>query len=228
MDGRSVLVVAAHPDDDVLGCGGTIARYRAAGAQIHVGFLADGVSSRSDDGVPDPEALRRRRDAAKRACEILGEVSVSFGDLPDNRMDTVPLLTTAQEVEALVDEHRPDTVLTHHAGDLNIDHRLTHQAVVTACRPQPGHSVMTLLCFEVASSTEWQTPDRPPAFAPNWFVDISATLERKLEALEAYVDELRDWPHARSRQAVEHLARWRGATVGAEAAEAFVLARHLG
>jgi LmbE family N-acetylglucosaminyl deacetylase len=123
--------------------------------------------------------------------------------------------------------HRPQTVFTHHAGDLNVDHRRLHEAVAVACRPQPGQSVKTLLCFEVASSTEWQVPGGAPAFMPNWFVDISRTLERKMRALEGYATELRDWPHPRSTRGVEHLARWRGATVGADAAEAFVLARHL-
>jgi LmbE family N-acetylglucosaminyl deacetylase len=118
--------------------------------------------------------------------------------------------------------------LTHHAGDVNIDHQRVHQAVVTACRPQPGHPVRTLLFFEVPSSTEWQPPGSAPAFTPNWFVDISSTLDCKLNALDAYAEELRVWPHPRSLQAVEALARWRGATVGVEAAEAFILGRYLG
>jgi LmbE family N-acetylglucosaminyl deacetylase len=107
-----------------------------------------------------------------------------------------------------------------------VDHRVVYQAVVTACRPQPEHSVKTLLLFEIPSSTEWQPPAFSP-FAPNWFVDISATLAIKLDALAAYESELRDWPHPRSLKAVEHLARWRGATVGVEAAESFVLAREI-
>ena len=118
-------------------------------------------------------------------------------------------------------------VYSHWIGDVNIDHRRIHEAVVAACRPQPGHPVESLLFFEVASSTEWQTPGSAPAFQPNWFVDISATLDTKLAALAAYQAELRDWPHPRSTRGVEHLARWRGSTVGCEAAEAFVLGRHL-
>jgi LmbE family N-acetylglucosaminyl deacetylase len=102
-----------------------------------------------------------------------------------------------------------------------------HEAVVTACRPQLDHPVKTLLCFEVPSSTEWQLPGSAPAFTPNWFVNISDTLDRKLAALDAYAAELRDWPHPRSRQGVEHLAHWRGATVGVDAAEAFILGRQL-
>lgn len=223
-----VLVIAAHPDDEVLGCGGTLAKLAEAGVEIHVAFLADGVSSRSVDSVASisPE-IAARRAAAKTACELLGVKSLSFGDFPDNRMDTVPLLDIVKAVEALVTRYRPGTVFTHHAGDVNVDHRRIHEAVTAACRPQIGHPVRSLLCFEVPSSTEWQLPGSGPPFAPNWFVDISATLWRKLAALDAYAMELRDWPHPRSRQAVEHLARWRGATVSMEAAEAFVLGRQL-
>jgi LmbE family N-acetylglucosaminyl deacetylase len=219
---RRVLVVAAHPDDEALGCGGTLARYAALGAWIHVAFLADGVNSRG--GEPDA-GLTERRAAARAACAILGVGSVSFGEHADNRMDMVALLDVAKSVEALVEQHQPDTVLTHHGGDLNIDHRRVHEAVFTACRPQPGHPVRTVLCFEVPSSTEWQCPGSAPAFVPNWFVDISSTLDRKLAALQAYASEMRDWPHPRSEQGVVALLRWRGASIGTTAAEAFMLGR---
>ena len=152
---------------------------------------------------------------------------MQFDDLPDNRLDSVPLLGITQRIEALIDQHRPATVFTHHTVDLNIDHQRVHQAVMTACRPQRGHPVKTVLCFEVPSSTEWQPPGSGAVFAPNWFIDISATLDQKLAALDAYAGELRDWPHPRSRQGVEHLARWRGATVGCDVAEAFILGRYL-
>lgn len=224
---KSILIIAAHPDDEVLGCGGTIAKLADQGAVIHVAFLADGVFSRVDDvGVQQAE-LAARRAAAQTACDILGVKSIFFGDFPDNRMDTVALLDIIREVEKLIGLRRPDTVFTHHSGDLNVDHRRVHEAVATACRPQHGHPVKALLCFEVPSSTEWQLSDSAPAFMPNWFVDISETLDRKLAALDAYAAELRAWPHPRSRQGVEHLARWRGATAGVEAAEAFVLGRRL-
>lgn len=224
---RSVLFLAAHPDDEVLGCGGTIAKFAETGATVNVAFLADGVFSRYGTRESQQQNLVFRRIVAKKACDILGVNSASFGDFPDNRMDTVPLIEIVQVVEALVAKHQPDTVFTHHAGDVNIDHRRMHEATVIACRPQKGHPVKTLLCYEVPSSTEWQLPGSAPSFIPNWFVDISSTLNRKLAALEAYSEELRPWPHPRSRMGVEHLARWRGATVGVDAAEAFVLGRQL-
>ena len=176
--------------------------------------------------MPSKEALVRRT-AAETAVKILGAQSVSFGEFPDNRMDSVDLLDIVQFVEKHVYHHKPEVILTHHVSDLNIDHRLVHQAVVTACRPQPGHLVKTLLFFEVSSSTEWQTPASASVFAPNWFVDINPYMAKRMHALEAYVDEIRPWPHSRSLKAIEYLARWRGATVGVEAAEAFMLGRML-
>ncbi len=223
----SILILAAHPDDEVLGCGGTIAKFTDSGSMVHVAFLSDGVFSRAREPADQHVDLTARRAAAQKACDILGVKSVSFGDFPDNRMDTIPMLDITHAVEAHITKHRPEIVFTHHAGDVNIDHRRLHEAVVTACRPQFDHPVKTLLCFEVPSSTEWQLPGSAPAFAPNWFVDISATLARKLAALEAYAEELRAWPHPRSLRGVGHLAHWRGATVGVDAAEAFILGRQL-
>lgn len=227
---RSILILAAHPDDEVLGCGGTMARLAAEGSSIYVAYLADGVSSRADIS-PESAAwkteLAARRAGAQRACEILGATAVFFGDLPDNRLDSIALLDIVRIIEALIAEYRPDTVFTHHTGDVNIDHRRMHEAAITACRPRRSHPVRTFLSFEVPSSTEWQLPGSGLAFTPNWFVDISAFLGRKLAALDAYAAELRDWPHPRSRQGVEHLARWRGATIGVDAAEAYMLGRQI-
>lgn len=227
MTRKTILVVAAHPDDEVLGCGGTMARWSMQGHRVIVAFMADGVGARDRSGAVEEEALRRRRDAASQACRILGADTHTFGDMPDNRLDTLPLLDIVQAVEQLIHVYSPGTVLTHHAGDVNIDHQRIHQAVVTACRPLPGHPVKRLLFFEVASSTEWQPPGSAPAFTPQVFVDIGTTLEHKMAALKAYVEEMRSWPHARSYRACEHHARWRGASVGMEAAEAFMLGRDL-
>ncbi len=224
---KSILILAAHPDDEVLGCGGTIAKLSDEGASVHVAFLADGVFSRKEADTLQQKQLLDRREAARKACDILGVKTVTFGDYPDNRMDSIPLLDIAQSVEQLIDLYLPELVFTHHSGDVNIDHRRLHEAVVTACRPQKGHSVKTILCFEVSSSTEWQLPGSAPVFSPNWFVDISATLDRKVSAMEAYADELRPWPHPRSLKGIKYLAHWRGATIGVNAAEAFMLGRNL-
>jgi LmbE family N-acetylglucosaminyl deacetylase len=224
---QSVLILASHPDDEVLGCGGTIAKLTQVGVDVNIAFLADGVLSRAGNPSTQQQELTARHSAAQKACDILGAASVSFGDFPDNRMDTLPLLKITQAIEMLIAKYQPDTVFTHHAGDVNIDHRLTHEAVVTACRPQKECPVKTILCFEVPSSTEWQLSGSAPSFNPNWFVDISSTIDRKLTALKVYYEELRSWPHPRSQRGVEYLARWRGATIGVDAAEAFMLGRHL-
>ena len=226
---KTILVIAAHPDDEVLGCGGSIARFASEGADVHLVFLADGVSSRNKNTFSIEISIESgvRRQAVQAAAEILGVKSLVFGDFPDNRIDSVDLLDVVQFIESQVNHHRPSMILTHHASDLNIDHRLVHQATMTACRPQPGYCVQTVLFFEIQSSTEWQTPASAPVFSPNWFIDITDFMEVRARALEAYVDEIRPWPHSRSFKAVEHLARWRGATVGVSAAEAFMLGRNI-
>lgn len=225
----TILVVAAHPDDEVLGCGGTIARHVKQGDRVAVVILAEGVTSRAPtrDAERDADKLQTVAAAARRACAILGVEDITLHGFPDNRMDSLPLLDVVKVVEGHIDRLRPAIVYTHHGGDVNVDHRVAYQAVVTACRPQPGHPVKTLLTFETPSSTEWQPPSGGSSFEPSWFVDIAETLQAKLDALSAYESELREWPHPRSIRAVEHLARWRGATVGKDAAEAFVLAREI-
>ena len=224
-----VLVVVAHPDDEVLGCGGTIARHADAGDQVQVLIVAEGATSRQEQrnrnqAIDELSALAQ---AAQKAGAILGAKGVELLDLPDNRLDSLDRLDLIKQIEERISRHQPQVVYVHHAGDVNIDHRRLHEAVVTACRPTPGQPVRRLLSFEVASSTEWQPPGSAPAFQPNWFVDISSQWPRKREALEAYASEMRPWPHARSIEALEHLARWRGAQVGVEAAEAFCLLREL-
>lgn len=221
------LVIAAHPDDEVLGCGATIARLTDEGWAVHVGILAEGATSRNTKRDPSMhvEELSELAKCAEMANKILGSRSVKLLSLPDNRMDGMELLDVVKIVEAEIDRHRPTMVLTHHAGDVNVDHGVIHDAVITACRPQPGHPVKTLLFFEVPSSTEWRPSASGMQFAPNTFYDITDSIDRKLEALNAYAPEMRAFPHPRSIKAVEHLARWRGATIGCEAAEAFMLGR---
>lgn len=225
----TVLVVAAHPDDEVLGCGGTIAHHADTGDQVQVLIVAEGATSRLQqrDREQATDELSALAQATQQAGAILGAQGVELLDLPDNRLDSLDRLDLIKHIEERIARHQPQVVYVHHAGDVNVDHRRLHEAVVTACRPIPGQQVRRLLSFEVASSTEWQPPGSSPAFQPNWFVDISAQWPRKREALEVYASEMRPWPHARSLEALEHLARWRGAQVGVEAAEAFCLLRQL-
>jgi LmbE family N-acetylglucosaminyl deacetylase len=226
---RTILVLAAHPDDEVLGVGGTIARHTSSGDKVHVVVAAEGATSR--DPARDPQSrsgeLEGLQTAARSAGAELGVASVRFLGFPDNRCDSVDRLDLVKAVEAVVAELQPDTVYVHHIGDVNIDHRLLNEAAFTACRPQPNHPVTRLLSYETASSTEWVPPGCLQTFQPSVFVDINPYWPRKLAALKAYQQEMRPWPHARSIAAVEHLGRWRGASVGVEMAEAFMLLRDI-
>lgn len=222
----AVAVIVAHPDDEVLGCGGTIARFVEEGRMVHVLIMSDGVTSRWATEKPDAlSELDARNQAARVANNILGVHSLLMLDLPDNRMDRLEQLNVVKLVEEFISRVQPELVLSHHSGDVNIDHRVVHDAVVTACRPQPGFCVKELMFFEVPSSTEWRPSNSGLPFSPNIFINIATTLQKKMDALHAYAEELRDFPHPRSIVAIESLARWRGATAGVEAAEAFVLGR---
>jgi LmbE family N-acetylglucosaminyl deacetylase len=221
---RRVLVVAAHPDDEVLGMGGTIARHNADGDLVHVLFLADGVSSRQNVAVEDQE---RRRAAAERACQILGARILAFKTFPDNSFDSVPFLTIVKAVEQAKLAIEPHLIYTHHGGDLNVDHRVTARAVMTAFRPQP-HDIYTEICaFEVGSSTEWSHPALTSVFSPDCFVDITAYLKAKQRAYQCYTEEVREDPHARSVESVHVTALYRGRQVGVDAAEAFVTLKRI-
>jgi N-acetylglucosamine malate deacetylase 1 len=224
MTNSRILVLAAHPDDEVLGCGATIARHVQNGDEVRVVILAEGIRSR---GSSDAENLiSELRVVAQKANKVLGVESLEFQSFPDNQMDTVSRLEVAQAIEKIIKSYSPTTIYTHNGHDVNIDHRRIFEAVVIAGRAQPGSTIQEILSFEVPSSTEWQLSPSVP-FVPNWFVNVSDTIKKKLQALEVYSGEMRPWPHARSIKAVEHLMRWRGASVGYEAAEAFVLQRKL-
>lgn len=220
---KTVLVIAAHTDDEALGCGGTIARHVAEGDTVHAVFMADGVTSRPGSTDADQE---RRMTAAAQAHRILGLDQVEYLGFPDNRMDSQPLLDVVQRLEIIVRSLAPQVIYTHHHGDLNIDHRITHQAVMTVCRPVPGSSIREIYAFEVMSSSEWGGPEQV-LFQPNYFVDISNYLDAKLKALVSYRHEMRDFPHSRSMGHIENLARHRGCTVGIDAAEGFMLIRKI-
>lgn len=214
---KKILVVAAHPDDEALGCGGAIARHVANGDIVDLIVMTDGVSSRNGAGE---EKVNKRVSALTQCSKILGISSLYHLNFPDNQMDSIPLLKIVRALEKLFKKLQPRVVYTHHFGDLNIDHRLTHQAVMTACRPLLKCSVHEIYGFEVISSTEWAAPKIGP-FEPNVFVNITNFLSIKLKALAAYKEELRAIPHSRSLRHTKILAHHRGYSVGVEAAEAF-------
>lgn len=223
---QRVLVVAAHPDDEVLGCGATIARLAREGAEVHIAILGEGITSRYEKGEKaDRKLLDKLHAASRQVATLLGAKDLSLHNLPDNKFDTVPLLDVVRIVEDLVARLQPGTVYTHHGGDLNIDHSITARAVLTATRPVAGCPVRELLAFEVPSSTEWAFQQIEPTFRADVFMDVQATIEAKIKAMELYEGETRPFPHPRSAEALRAIARRWGSVAGVEYAEAFSLVR---
>ena len=220
---QNILIVAAHSDDETLGCGGVIAKHVDAGERVRVVVVADGVSSRS--GSSACAAVQARNASFAAAMSVLGVSDIMSLEYPDNQLDTVPLLKIVKDIEHIAATFPANVVYTHFPEDLNIDHKITAEAVLTAFRPLPETVVQEVLLFEVMSSTGWGNSASNLAFNPNYFSDISDFLTLKMRALECYQDEMRGFPHARSADAILALAKFRGASVGLSAAEAFVLAR---
>lgn len=221
---KTVLVIAAHPDDEVLGCGGTIAKHVSQGDKVHLLFMADGVKSRLNFSEKN---LNSRIESAKSAQSLLGVISAVSLDLPDNQMDSVPILKIVQKIEPIIESLKPSIIYTHHYGDLNIDHKLTNAAVMTACRPLPNSSIREIYGFEILSSTELSM-SKNSSFVPTYFVDITNQISIKLNAVSAYHEEMRDVPHSRSVKHVEILAKHRGYSIGVSMAEAFEVYRIIG
>jgi LmbE family N-acetylglucosaminyl deacetylase len=221
-----IMVIAAHPDDEVLGCGGTIARLVREGHQVYIAILGEGITSRyAKRDQADQSLLQALQARSKKVAELLGVKDLFMYSLPDNRFDTVPLLDVVKIIEDLVANLAPDVIYTHHTGDLNVDHVIVHRAVLTATRPMQGKPVREIYAFEVPSSTEWAFQCYEPVFRPNVFVDISETLDLKVRALAQYETEVRVFPHPRSPEAITVIARRWGSVVGCDAAEAFELIR---
>jgi LmbE family N-acetylglucosaminyl deacetylase len=217
-----VLVIAAHPDDELLGLGATVARHADAGDEVTSLVVSDGATSRYEEG-----ADRTLQEAGRAAARILGVRELRFLGLPDQRLDTLPILEVIQRVERVVDEITPHVVYTHHWGDVNRDHRVVSEAVMVACRPIGPEHPKRLLCFETPSSSEWSSTDPSLTFIPNYFVDVTATIDRKLEAMACYATEVRPAPHPRSLEALRSRAQYWGQIVTRPFAEAFVLVREV-
>jgi len=222
------LVIAAHPDDEVLGCGGTIARLSKEGHEVYVAILGEGITSRYvKRDQADRGLIRDLQDRSQQVSKLLGVKELFLNDLPDNRFDTVPLLDVVKIIEELIDRLQPQAVYTHHRGDLNIDHAITFQATLTATRPIKGCPVREIRTYEIPSSTEWTFGQIHRPFQPNLFVDISKTLDTKIECMKIYESEIRTFPHPRSPEALRAIAQRWGSVVGVESAEAFELIRSI-
>jgi LmbE family N-acetylglucosaminyl deacetylase len=224
----TTLVIAAHPDDEVLGCGGTIARLAGDGHAVDIAILGEGVTSRHNRRQDaDATAVTALRDRSRQVGAHLGARDVFTYGLPDNRFDTLPLLDVVKIIETLVGDLKPRVIYTQHGGDLNVDHAVTFRATLTATRPIAGAGVQAVYAYEVPSSTEWAFGQFDPPFRPQRYVDITATLDRKIDAMQMYDSEARPAPHPRSADALRALASRRGSEAGFHAAEAFAVVREL-
>ena len=224
----NVLVIAAHPDDEVLGCGGTISRLASEGASVTILILANGLTSRADfDESQEAELLAVHHERARRAGSVMGAKEVLLAGFPDQKLDTIPLLEITQRIESEIARVRPEIIFTQHGGDLNMDHVITFRATMTATRPMQGSCVRKLYAYEVASSTEWAFQQFSPKFLPQVFFDITSHLDAKIEAMQVYESETRASPHPRSPEMLRSSAHRWGAAVGTAAAEAFSCVREI-
>jgi LmbE family N-acetylglucosaminyl deacetylase len=221
---NKILIVAAHPDDEVLGCGGTVARLVKEGCQAYTLILGEGITSRDEkrDREKRDKEIHKLKEQAKKANEIIGVEEVFIYDFPDNRFDTIPLLDIVKVIEKVKNDIKPNIIFTHYEKDLNVDHQITYKAVITAARPIVGESVKEIYSFEIPSSTEWNFP---LSFSPDVFFDISETIDIKIKALEEYKTELRAYPHPRSLEGIKTNAESWGIKIGVKYAEVFKCVR---
>ena len=217
---KKILIVAAHPDDEILGCGGTVARMVKEGCKAYTLILGEGVTSRDErrDVEKRKDGLERLKKQAYKAGEIIGIEETFIYNFPDNRFDTIPLLEIVKVIEKVKEKVKPSIIFTHYHNDLNIDHRIAYQAAITAARPVEEETVKEIYSFEVLSSTEW---NYPLSFSPDTFFDISKTIDTKIKAMKQYKAELRDALHPRSLEGIEINAKNWGTKVGVKYAEAF-------
>ncbi|MCD6461145.1 MAG: PIG-L family deacetylase [Thermoplasmata archaeon] len=215
-----VLAIVAHPDDEVLGCGGTLARHVDEGDEVYVC-----IGTRPSVEDYGREMVERKREEVMRVHGFLGVRKTFFAGLPTKKLDVTPHEEIISKISAAIGDLEPDIIYTHHRGDVNLDHRRLFEAIMVIFRPKPGRKNPTIYSFEVPSSTEWGIISQDTAFIPNYFVDISGYLEQKKKALAMYETEVKSFPHPRSPEAVEYYARKWGAGVGLEAAEPFSLLR---
>lgn len=218
---KKILIVAAHPDDEVLGCGGTIFKLKKKN-KIKIIFLTNGVSARSNN----QEKILIRKNECMDLFKFLKIDKPVFFDFPDNQLDTLPLLKIIKKIEKILKNFKPEIVFTHCENCLNIDHQTAYKATITACRPINKISVKKILSFEVLSSTEWGV-SKKKAFQPNYYINIDDEIKKKIQALKFYKSELKKYPHSRSVEGIKALAKFRGISSGNKYAEAFTLVRNI-
>ena len=224
---KKVLIIAAHPDDEVLGMGGTIAKIVIAGKQVDLLIVTDGSSSQYRGANNLQEIIEAKKLETRHCADVLGIKDIYYGGLPDMKLDCMPHIDINQAIEQIIDKVQPDTVFTHFWGDVNCDHQNVYKSTLVAVRPVMGQVVRELYCYRVPSSTEWTPNKDDTMFMPNFFVDIEQYAEQKYKAFACYSTELRDYPHPRSVQYLRESDKAAGLRVGMLAAEEFVLMRKL-
>lgn len=221
---NKILVIAAHPDDEVLGVGGTIALHsKIKGDDVYVLILTEGCSSQYKN---NKSILLKKRAESEMANKILGVKEVIFEDLPDMKLDSLPHVQLNEVIEKNIRKISPDIIFTHHP-DVNKDHVLVFESTMVAIRPVPGSCVKKVLTYPSSSSTEWSSPFSNRFFIPNVFFNISETLGLKLKAFQCYKTEIREYPHPRALDSIKIYAEREGIAVGLKAAESFVLIRSI-
>lgn len=224
---KKILVIAAHPDDEVLGMGGTIAKLTEDGHEVHVLIVTDGSSSQYRENENLQEIIEAKKKETRRCNELLGVKDVHYGCLPDMKLDNIPHIEINKVIESYIDTIQPEIVYTHFWGDVNLDHQNVYKSTLVAVRPQKGQVVKELYCYRVPSSTDWTPNKSDTAFVPNVFVDISHVAEIKYKAFEEYFTELRDYPHPRSVRHLKEMDIAAGLRVGLGPSEEFMLLRDL-
>lgn len=228
---KNVMIVVAHPDDELLGLGGTLHKLiNDFSVKTHLIILGEGITSRSKNRDLNKwkNELEIHKLNIKKAQKIIGYHSVNIYDFPDNRFDSVDLLDIVKVIEKEKINFQPNVIFTHHGGDLNIDHQRTFEAVITSCRPMNTEVVKTIITFETPSGTEWRASSDPRHFIPNLYFQITEQdLEAKIKAMECYEFETRPYPHPRSPDALKVHAQKNGINVGVPFAEAFCLIRQI-
>lgn len=218
--GKKILIIVAHPDDEVLGCFGTVSKLIKQGYEAYTLILGEGKTSRDDF-----RQLEKRKDELKtlnteiqNANDIIGIKKVFVKSFPDNRFDSVDLLDIVKVVSNIKELVKPDIIFTHYENDLNIDHQITYKAVVTASRPLLNETVKEIYSFEILSSTEW---NYPLSFLPDTYFDIEKTIDLKIRAMNEYKSELCAFPHPRSIEGIRLNAKYQGMRVGRKNVECF-------
>jgi len=229
--GKKMLVIVAHPDDELLGLGATMNKLiNEQNCKVRVIILGEGLTSRSEnrDTKKWEKELLIHKKNIQSARKAIGYESVGIYDFPDNRFDTAAVLDIIKVVEKEKELFQPEIIFTHHGGDVNIDHQRTFEAVITACRPLQDEKAKTIITFETPSGTEWRSPTDPRHFLPNLFFSVSQiNLDAKIKGMESYEFERRKYPHPRSPEALKIQAQRWGITVGTSFAEAFCLVRSI-